>query len=168
MSATELAQEIANKHGVGQQAALSRTEETDWWDQRPVLAHIRDAAWHRLVPPSGALLCVLARVAAMLSPRTVVLFNGPASLNLGVALLGETGHGKSQSNRLAEELLPSCLPDMPETGLGSGEGLAELYMGTVTEGRRKRREQVRHNAYVYVDEGEVLERAVRELMSISG
>lgn len=111
------------------------------------------------------------------------------SLNLFCCLLAPSGIGKSKAAATAEKLLvvPWFLsagdgrPDWEKyragVGIGSGEGLIEAYMGTterdtgkfhqtgklkgepVTE---KVRAQVRNHAFVYVDEGETLNRLLNE------
>ncbi len=118
-----------------------------------------------------ALHSVLARLAAVHSHAEVLdtgVGGGPASLNYFAAIVGPSGSGKSSGASVARGLLPapSGLDLADGLPLGSGEGLAEVYMGTVEEdagetttGRkkvRKVRRQVRHNAFVYVDEGQAL------------
>jgi hypothetical protein len=90
---------------------------------------------------------------------------GKAPLNLFVAPIGSSGRGKSTGISVAMDLLP--VPEYLQAAdgfrdglpLGSGEGIAEAFMGEVPvkgENSRtvKRREQVRHNVLLLVDEGE--------------
>jgi hypothetical protein len=103
--------------------------------------------------------------------RGVTGIGGRASLNTFVASVGGSGGGKSISNDCTRDLIPA--PDDFRDGLpiGTGEGVAETFMGTVDEptgeihqhGRYKgdpvtvkKRQQVRHNAFFYVDEGQTL------------
>jgi hypothetical protein len=130
-----------------------------------------------------ALHVVLARLAGM-HPHgerlDTGIGGGPMVLNYFAALAGHSSAGKSSSAELAQNILPGP-PAGSGTGfsdglpIGSGEGLAETFMGTVEveqepgpSGRakapKKTRKQVRHNAFIYVDEGEQLVR----LMERSG
>lgn len=160
----------------------------DFWDARHWLAHVRAAAHARGRSADLVLHAALARVSAMLSPQLQVDVGlGPASLNWFVAAVAGSGVGKTSGARVARELLrlPHYLADPQGPGarlgedgkplfmdglpLGTGEGMAEAFMGTVTEdsgdtdkrGRRKtekRRCQVRRHAFFQLDEGESLVR----------
>jgi hypothetical protein len=140
----------------------------EFWDARKVHTQIRTAAWARVQIPDVAFYAVLTRLAAMVDHHTKVDSGiaGPAPLNLMVAAVGSSGEGKSQSVEVASELLPDELvpvdwdlhTDLP---LGSGEGIAEAYMGTKSEDINSERSktvrcQVRHNIHFYVDEGATL------------
>lgn len=135
-----------------------------FWESRPELAQIRQKAWSRYVSPDAVLYAVLARLSSMLPGdlRVETGIRTKASLNFFAAVIGGSGDSKGTSTGVARDLVP--VPGYLEPGLseeilfkdratlGTGEGLAELFMG-VTE---KKRRQVRHNAFVYVDEGESL------------
>jgi hypothetical protein len=111
------------------------------------------------------------------------------SMNLFCCLLAPSGVGKSRAAATAEKLIvvPAFIADgagRPDwerfrcgVGIGSGEGLIEAYMGTAErdlpgfheKGPNKGqplterfRTQVRHHAFVYVDEGETLNRLLNE------
>lgn len=164
-----------------------------FWEARPLLGTIRNAA-HRVGRSADAVLgCILARVAAMTSHELVFDFGlGKGCLNLYCALIGWPAAGKSKASDRATDLLvvPAALAD-PDVfkdgiGLGSGEGLAEVYMGTVERdtGRlhqrntkdankgdpitEKVRAQVRHNVYIYVDEGEKLTKQLERQGATAG
>lgn len=166
----------------GQQppAVLSLPEE--FWAARPVLRQIRQAAHARVVSGDVLFYSVLARLAS-LWPHTVRLHSGigsGASANLYVAVVGPSGAGKTSGVSVARELLPvphwlasdDYAEDWP---LGTGEGIAESYMGSkrvpvddkstdVKTGLTKMhavRTQVRHNALLHADEGEVLTRMLQ-------
>ncbi|MFG2349449.1 bifunctional DNA primase/polymerase [Streptomyces phaeochromogenes] len=145
-----------------------------FWSSRKTLEHIRRAAHARAVSADAVLYGVLARLASML-PGDLRVDTGmmsPASLNLNVGIVSASGAGKTASQGLAAELVP--VPDqlagpdayMDNVPIGSGEGLAEAYMGdkrvvtgTNKDGSdrmEKTRTQVRHNALFYVDEGKTL------------
>lgn len=145
------------------------------WDARPVLRHIRQAAHARARSADLVLGGTLARLAAMI-PHQLKADTGvgsPAPLNLFVAGIGPSGAGKSSAAWIPRDLLPpppnlDFLDDLP---LGTGEGIAEAFMGEVEveledayrsgpkkgQPRRERvRAQVRHNALFHADEGEAL------------
>lgn len=149
----------------------------EFWSALPALGTIRDAAHSRGRSPDAVLGSLLARLSAMCSHK--LRFDagqGTGSLNLFTAVVGKSGTGKSQGVAVARELVdvPSWLSgDSFRDGLplGSGEGLAEAFMGTVAvattevykSGARKgepkselQRRQVRHNVFMYVDEGQTL------------
>lgn len=150
----------------------------EFWE-RPVLRHIRQAAHFR--NRSGDLVFggVLARLSSML-PYSMTADTGvgsPACLNMLVGLLGPSGSGKSSAAWIPRILLPAPaeLPFLDDLPLGSGQGIAEAFMGEIEEisetgavyssgpnkGKPKltvktKRGQVRHNVLFYVDEGESL------------
>ncbi|MGH9908186.1 MAG: hypothetical protein ACRD8U_21660, partial [Pyrinomonadaceae bacterium] len=144
----------------------------EFWDARPVFTHIRTAAWSRNRSGDVALHVVLARLSAMVSHR-LRLDTGVGDLtvplNYYAAIVGESGGGKSSSKAVADRLMPppsefyfDMRDDQP---LGSGEGLAESFYGTVSEppidGKGKpiqKRTVVRNNAFFFCDEGQVMER----------
>lgn len=153
----------------------------DFWGARPELKHIRDAAHSRACSADLVLHALLARLSGMVDPA--LRFDvglGPGSLNLFVAAVGGSGIGKTTGAKLARELVhtPGHLNRTTDDGrpvfwdglpLGSGEGMAEAFMGVVhreTDEVDKRgnpktervRAQVRHHAFFSVDEGEQLTR----------
>ncbi|HEY6688327.1 MAG TPA: bifunctional DNA primase/polymerase [Propionibacteriaceae bacterium] len=159
---------------LAQTGQLNLPEE--FWNSRRVLQHIRQAAHSRGRSADVVLYTTLARISAMVDPQ--LRFEnclGEGSLNLFVAAIGKSGRGKSTAASLAKTLIrtPSNLTDpgafRDSIGLGSGEGLAELYMGYVYEEDYSRppmkdgsyykikvKKKLRDNAFVYVDEGQTL------------
>lgn len=150
----------------------------EFWDARPVLAQIRQAAHSRGRSADAVFGCALTRISAMASHELRFDFGlGPASLNLFAAIVGPSGVGKSGAQATAEWLVEAP-PYLAEPGafsdglsLGSGEGIAEAYMGMVERETgeihrsgpnkgdpktEKVRAQIRHNVFFYVDEGEAL------------
>lgn len=149
----------------------------EFWSARPVLEHIRAAAHARNRSADAVLHAVLARLAARM-PHTVRVETGvgsPAVLNYFVCLVGPSSAGKSGSAGIARSLIPAPMaPKLPLTTaapespmfaddvpLGTGEGIAEAYMGVVTQVDAKGkptqvRAKVRSNAFIYGDEGEAL------------
>lgn len=141
----------------------------EFWEARDYLAHIRDAAWSRGRSAEAVLGTVLARVAAVNdhSIQLPPIVGAPCGLSLIVALVGKPGQGKGTGRHVGIDLIDRGAilnPDLDNVPPGSGEGLAEMLMGTVTEPdpienkTRSVRKQVHYNCFVYVDEGEILAR----------
>lgn len=106
-------------------------EETEHkiFDASPILKHIRQAAHSRMLGSGAVLINVLGRVLAEVPPGVVLppTIGSKASLNLGFALVGQSGDGKSATYSCGEELLGIPQSHI-ETGLGSGEGLIEKFL----------------------------------------
>jgi hypothetical protein len=145
-----------------------------FWAARPVLQHIRQAAHSRGCSGEVLLFGTLARLSGMISHhlRADTGIGSRASLNIFAATVGPSGAGKSTGQSLTRDLMPYA-DDEFRDGLpvGTGEGIAEMFMGVVEvetgeihkHGPHKgdpvtvrKRQQVRHNAYLYVDEGQTL------------
>jgi hypothetical protein len=102
------------------------------FDATPTLRHIRQAAHARVLSARGLLLCTLARLAVGV-PRSTCLpavIGSRAPLNLGVALVGGSGTGKSALWEVSRELLGlEGQEQRPvEKVPGSGEGLIETFL----------------------------------------
>jgi hypothetical protein len=106
----------------------------------------------------------LARVAAI-TPHTLLLpaiVGTPKPLCYFAGIVAPPGIGKSDANGIGAELVPAPEYVSDQVPPGSGEGLAELLFDLVEEpnddgkGSHKVKRQVRHNAYIYADEGQVL------------
>lgn len=190
-------------HVVAATAAGAAPEETiaaryrlpeEFWGAREMFKAVRQAAWASQTHPDAVLACVLARAAGAAGHE--VLFDSgkgsPGTLSLFACLLAPSGIGKSEAYGAASTLvrLPSHLTDATGyadqeifrdgLGIGTGEGLAEAYMGTVEretgkmvmKGRGRNaqpepemkavRAVVRHRAFFFVDEGETLTKLMRE------
>lgn len=155
----------------------------DFWEARKVHAHIRRAAHSRLASADLVFHAVLAKIAAMSSHELVFdSGRGESSLNYFAAAVGASGIGKTTGAAAVDHhLLPLpeylrkplddlTTPDPFHDGLplGSGEGIAESYMGMVevevgkkkdgTADVKRVRATVRHNVFVSVDEGETFTR----------
>lgn len=146
----------------------------EFWKARPVFEHIRQAAHSQGCSGDVLLWTCLARLSGMISHhvRAVTGIAGRGSLNIFAAPVGTSGAGKSTGTSLAKELMPSPYEDFLDgLPIGTGEGIAEAFMGVVeedtgeihTSGRNKGdpitakvRKQIKHNAYFYVDEGQAL------------
>lgn len=157
-----------------------------FWESRESLRQIRAAAHAEHCSADAVLIGGLVRLSAMVSHKLKMdTGQGLASLNLLGAVIGSSGAGKSTSAGVAARLLPrpgylfdpaawadpTREPFHDGLPIGSGEGLAEAFMGErlVTNEvddpkdptkkkvvAKKVRKQVRNNAYVYVDEGQTL------------
>ncbi|MBF6162169.1 bifunctional DNA primase/polymerase [Nocardia cyriacigeorgica] len=122
---------------IGSAYALTAEEEAEFWESRPVLAHIRRFARARRVGPWSTLAVVLARTVTMVEPDHVLppLVGGAASLNLFLALVGAPGQGKGGSSRAAADAVrfyragfaPPCDDSVTTAQLGSGEGITRQY-----------------------------------------
>lgn len=162
----------------------------DFWLARPILAKIRAAAYATGYSADAVLGAVLARTGAMASPKLRFDFGrGRGSLNMFCNLVSESGVGKTGAWEAAQDLIlpPSYLAHLngdvdldkfkDGVGIGTGEGLAEIYMGTVERETgeihksgpkkgdpktEKVRAQVRTNAFFFVDEGETLTKMMTE------
>lgn len=140
---------------------LARLPDT-FWTERAVLSHIKQAAHARNRAADAVFYCVLARVAAFRPPAASIDtgIGAPATLDLLVALVDPSGAGKSSPPKIARRLIPKPYDyDLPDpVPIGTGEGLAEAYMGWVSrrkeDGSKERvHAQVRYHCYAYVDEG---------------
>ncbi|MFM9652787.1 hypothetical protein [Streptomyces galilaeus] len=146
----------------------------EFWAARPLFQHIRQAAHSEGCSGDVLFYSSLARLSGMISHhyRAVTGIGGRASLNIFAAIVGNSGAGKSTGSSLTRALMPAPEEDFRDgLPVGSGEGIAEAFMGTVeeptgdlhTHGKnkgdpvmRRVRKQVRHNAYFYVDEGQTI------------
>lgn len=130
-----------------------------FWQARPVLAHIRQAAHNRARSADAVLGAVLARVSAM-TPPTVTLpavVGVTGSLNVSHGIVGPSGAGKSTSVRVAGELCPWPMgDDIRRVKPSSGEGLVEKYFTTVTEDGKRVKRQTCDRLFVDMDEGQAL------------
>jgi len=136
----------------------------DFWETRPELDWIRQAAHSRNRSADTVLHSVLARIAAHIPHHYHLppIVGAPAALTLLVAIGGPSGTGKSSAYHISTELLPTppkgpaVLDGLP---IGSGEGLAETFFTWQPDpdnAKRKIRTQTHHNAMFYVDEGAAL------------
>lgn len=160
----------------------------EFWAARPLFKAIHAAAKADGTSPDAVLGAVLARASAMASHRLTFHSARPGVMNMFVNLVAPSGIGKTEAMRTAARLIRPAthLCDrygevdaerFKESGLGTGEGIAEAYMGTkdVDSGEFHRsgpnkgdpktkpvRMQVRHNAFLFLDEGETLTKMMKE------
>jgi len=135
-----------------------------FWETRPSLRQIRQAAHARTRSADAVLAATLARVAAQIPPEITLpaIVGGRASLNLLIGIIATSGGGKSTSNDVAKDLTPidrrDVVSDVPP---GSGEGITELFFELVSEEQpdgktRKVKRQTKRGALIYLDEGQAL------------
>lgn len=157
-----------------------------FWNARPVFQHIRQAAHSQGCSGDTVLYSILARMSGMISHhiRAVTGIGGRASLNVFAAMVGTSGAGKSISAGCVRDLMHPADDDFRDgLPIGSGEGIAETFMGSVEEPTgeihqkgpykgdpvmAKVRKQVRHNAFFYVDEGQTMAKLGERSGSILG
>lgn len=99
--------------------------DDEFWTATDQLNLIHRWARATFVSPWGLLFGILLRVAASTSPG--VMLPGPpapASLNQAVVFIGRSGAGKGVTDKLSRVVWPA---DIHEEGLGSGQGIAELF-----------------------------------------
>lgn len=152
----------------------------EFWQARESLSAIRRAAHSRVRSADVVFYGTLVRLAAM-APHTLRADTGigtPASLNLFTAVVGPSGSGKSSGLSVARDIIKSD-GGLEEAPLGSGEGVAEAYMGEALEGtgtmakdgsekQVKVRKQVRHNILFHTDEGASLNKLIERAGSTVG
>jgi hypothetical protein len=152
----------------------------EFWRARESLSRVRQAAHSRVRSADVVFAGLLCRLAAMV-PHTLRADTGigqPASLNLFAAIVGPSGGGKSSGLSVARDIIKANR-SIEEFPLGSGEGIAEAYMGEVMEGtgvmardgsekQAKVRKQVRHSALFHADEGSGLNKLIERTGSTVG
>lgn len=145
-----------------------------FWQARDAFGRIRQAAHSQACSGDVLFWTCMCRLSAMISHqyRAVTGIGGRASLNLFAAVVGVSGAGKSTGASLARTLMPAPFEDFLDgLPVGTGEGIAEAFMGVVEEETgelhekgpnrgepvmARVRKQVRHNIFFYVDEGQTI------------
>lgn len=152
----------------------------EFWSSRESLKRIRQAAHARVRSGDVVFYGTLCRIAAM-APHTLRADTGvgsPASLNLFSAVVGPSGGGKSSGLSVGRNLVKASR-DLDEFPLGSGEGVAESFMGEaeVPTGEmdkhgaaklKRVRQMIRHNALFHADEGNTLNKMIERTGSTVG
>ena len=122
--------------------ATSLNLPASFWEARPILAHIRQAAWSAGCSPDALFVQALARVATYVHPCFKLpgveqgLIGKHQTLDFLGCVVAETSGGKTLAAGVAELLVPA--PDPPGDGsdplidfeqrVGSGEGIAEFFL----------------------------------------
>jgi hypothetical protein len=113
--------------------------EVGFYDQRDVLWNIRRYAHSRGVSADATLYATLARISGMVPKEcrveTGIGSSAGAPLHLFVANVGPPGASKTASTSVARDLfVPNPLLDFGDSlPIGSGEGIAEAFMGEAEE-----------------------------------
>ncbi|MGV0700825.1 hypothetical protein [Mycolicibacter sinensis] len=103
--------------------------DDEFWSATDQLKLIHQWARASYIAPLALLLTVLLRVIVSTSHR--VMLPGPpapASLNMGIVLVGRSGSGKGVTDKLGRTAYPN--DGIHEEGLGSGQGIHELFKET--------------------------------------
>lgn len=134
--------------------------DSDFWESREILRHIRDVALSRVISPWGLLSYTLALVSAT-TDHTIVLpgLGGSlTSMNIFASLVAPTGGGKGETVKTGEELVEYEARLLAIMGPGTGEGFLAAY----TEAGRGGNTRTSYNALITVDEvrtlGKIIER----------
>lgn len=145
----------------------------DFWSARPHLAAIRAFARSRHASPDAVLTAAIVRagVAAPPGARALTDQGGGTPMSMFAISVAPSGAGKTSSTRAVRDLvnLAAAGVEAGDQPIGSGEGIAEAFMGEVPTGEPSgkgkqpatRREQVRQRAHFHIDEGEALLRLLR-------
>jgi hypothetical protein len=150
---------VVTEHQPGEDTADPRYLPVDFWNARPVLQHIHRAALSRSANPDAVLASVLARVAAYGSHNLTLppTIGGRVEPNFFVAVCGPPQSGKSIVSRVADDLLSHQTGlDCAHRSFGSGQSVAAAFFEPTKEGKYTVWAQVRHNALIYADEGEMM------------
>lgn len=156
-------------HDPEQPVALPALPDS-FWASRPYLAAIRDFARSQRAAPGAVLIQVLVR-AAVGAPGTPVVMTDAAGVHLTLygITIAPSGAGKTGSTRASRLIvdLTAAGIEVVDAPIGSGEGIAEAYMGEaeVDAGGGKKpvtqRQQVRNRVHFHLDEGEALLKLLR-------
>lgn len=137
-----------------------------FWAARECLDGIRAYARAQTTAPDAVLIQAIVRAAVVAPPSATAQtcdYGDPSPLSLYGLVIAPSGAGKSSSARASRRLVPADGDEPPmDVPIGSGEGLAEVYIGEdpTADGKRAARVQVRHRVHVHVDEAEAMVRLV--------
>lgn len=101
---------------------------SEFFQETPVLQQVQQAAHSRIVGAPGVLASLLSTVLLDAHPRLLLpdVVAGKASLNVGFALVGDSGASKSASAKVAADLLGRDADDRVKP-VGSGEGMIDAF-----------------------------------------
>ncbi|USC17014.1 bifunctional DNA primase/polymerase [Rhodococcus sp. 11-3] len=115
----------------------------EFWSARDSLRKVFQFAQSQMVSPWSLLGVVMCRALATVPPHVTLppLVGSPGSLNLFVAVVGKSGHGKGVSMAAARTAFPGLggfEPDgVYEIEVGSGEGIPAQYVRRETKGEER-------------------------------
>lgn len=126
------------------------------FEATPVLQQIKTAAYSKMRGPEGLLATVLGRVLAEVPPDVVLppKVGDVASLNVGIALVGPSGGGKTSTLSLSAKVL-GFVGDIQQAivkPLGSGEGLAEMFLTEEIEEDEETGKKRRTGSFILKDD----------------
>lgn len=104
----------------------------EFWETRPLFAHVLQAADSRLVSPDALLVGVLTRFAALIpaSVQIPAVVGSNATFDFIGCVVASSSGGKTISNNVAADLVPGMRKDVLfDAPVGSGEGLISAFMG---------------------------------------
>ena len=170
MTAVAISEEIDLAGASIERALAEATDDSfvlpaEFWQARPSLGQIRDAARARLIAPDALAGAVLARVAQYADYRIVLpaIIGRQGSLNLIVGVAGPSGAGKGSVADESRFLLgePETAADfrVGEAPAGSGEGMVRAFFEVERDPDDKRRTVLtrsRESVLYRIDEGEIL------------
>jgi hypothetical protein len=135
----------------------------EFWDSREVLSRCRDWCRTRRFPLDSTFVAGMTRIAAMLSPmnKLVTGLGEPVPPILFAMIVADSGGGKTIATAGAKVMIPRVEGLMVIDGAspGSGEGIEGAFCRKKADGSEW--EQIRHNAWFCVDEGEVIQQIKR-------
>ena len=134
-----------------------------FWESRPWLTAVRDAAHNRMLSPDAVLGALLARVAATVPVNYVIppIVGARGTFDHLSVLVGESSAGKSAAAAVAEELFPeryekTIVWDYPAP---SGEGLIEAFFEMVEDPdnpKKREKRQTKHAVHFTIEEAMAL------------
>ncbi len=131
-----------------------------FWEERPILQQVRQQARARLSSPDLVLAGCIARLIALTEPNIVLppTVGSYASINYATGFVGPSSGGKSTGYQLSGEIVnTSALGYRNGLGIGSGEGLTDVYLEPHPEDKSGPHQLARDpRALFFVDEGEAL------------
>lgn len=112
------------------------TQFDHFWDRHDTLKQIKRIAQAKLVTPWALLGVTMARALSAVPPNIMLppIIGGPASLNYFVALTGPSGSSKSTTIGCCYSYI-SIPEEAEQENLGTGEGLAMVFLELQAQGR---------------------------------
>lgn len=144
--------------------ALGLVHPAEFWDQLPLLAALRDAAWSMAASPDAMLIAWLTHYATAIPPgyRLPAIIGDDGTFDLLSVLVGDSGAKKSSVMRRAGRLTPlTQRKDLRvDQDIGSGEGIIDAYYDITEEEVDGKKVRERRKVYTginfKVDEGKVI------------
>lgn len=139
------------------------------WISRPIFGQIRDYARYLQGSPDSLLWQCIIRSATVMPTSCVISTIGDSvkPLNFMMITVAPSGVGKGETAAAARRIIPDPEVDWirMDVPIGSGEGIAELYMG---EDSDKKRVQIVNSAHFDIPEGEKLLRLMKRDSAVLG